>query len=157
MIRVWLLAVCVVFLGHLAHAKAEEIPVNVPLVFHCEIDPQHSVSLIDSADGLVYAYNKADTTELAIVGDRTNTRYAYLAFSGGGGMYYRFMKGEFSYVVYSATLPDGSWREGVKVFKGTAQISDKKCQSDAISNVPDYDPVAALPEDSRDNQMTFGF
>ncbi|AGX01878.1 hypothetical protein CF95_gp156 [Erwinia phage PhiEaH1] len=157
MIRVWLLAICAVFLAHQVKAHAEDIPVNVPLIFHCELDAQHSVSIIDDADGPLYAFHKGDTTELAIYGNRTNVRYAYTAFSGGGGMYYRFIKGNISYVVYSATLPDGSWREGVKVYKDAKEISDKKCKTEAISNVPDYDPVSELPEDDRNDQMTYGF
>lgn len=157
MTRAWLLTICLFVFGYQMKVRAEQVPVDVPLIFHCEIDAQHSVSIIEDDEGPVYAYHKGDTTELAIYGNRTNTRYAYTAFSGGGGMYYRFIKGNVSYVVYSATMPDGSWREGVKVYKDAKQISDKKCRSDAISNVPDYDPVAALPEDDRNDQMTYGF
>lgn len=157
MVRAYLLTLCLFAIGYHVKAQAELPPANVPLIFYCELDPQHSVSILADDQGPIYAYHRGNSTELAIHGTPTTVRYAYTAFAGGGGMYYRFIKGEYSYQIYSASFSDGTYREGVRVFKGTEQISDKKCQGDAVSNVPDYDPAAHLPEDSRNEQMTFGF
>lgn len=142
-----------------AASAAPSAPNNneVPLIFHCQVDPQHTVSIIASDDGPVYAYHKGDNAELVIYGNATNVRYAYSAFSGGGSVYYRFIKGAYSYQVYSASFPDGTVQEGLKVFKRGEQIASKKCQGDAISNVPNYDPASQVVEDSQDDQITYGF
>lgn len=143
------------FLTTAAHASVQ-IPANIPVVFHCELPSNRSVSIVNSADGLVYAYSHGENPELVIHGDATNVRYAYSGFSGGGGIYYRFIKGPYSYVVYSASV-DNETMEGVKVYKGEEQIADKPCKENAVSNTPDYDPSGSIKEDDRDAQMTFGF
>lgn len=157
MFRAYLLTLCLFVFGYQMKARAEVPPPHVPLVFYCEVDAVHSVSIIADAEGLIYAYAKEDSPELVIYGDKSNLRYAYSTLGGGGGMYYRFIKNGYSYQVYSATLSDGTYREGVKVFNGEKEISDKTCLGDAISNVPGFDPAAELVEDSRNNQLTYGF
>ncbi len=56
-----------------------------------------------------------------------------LMFSGGGGAWLRFIKGEFAYVVYTATGKGWGAKEGVAVEKGDKRVANIKCKQPSQS------------------------
>lgn len=73
-----------------------------------------------------------------------------LRFSGGGGAYLRFTKGQYSYVVYTATGRGWGEKAGAAVEKGGKVTASLKCTSAVTSELgPDLYGKAGLPEDTQ--------
>lgn len=77
-----------------------------------------------------------------------------LSFQGGGGFYLRFLKGDFRYVVYTATGQSWGKKAGVAVEEGGKLIANIKCQGYAQSNIGQklFDQ-AGLPADEKPFQL----
>jgi hypothetical protein len=69
-----------------------------------------------------------------------------LTFTGGGGAYLRFLKGDFRYVVYTATGTGWGKKSGVAVEEGDKLIANIKCKGPTQSAIgPKLFEQAGLP------------
>jgi len=71
-----------------------------------------------------------------------------LSFSGGGGAYLRFARGDFSYVVYTGVGKGWGEKAGVSVEKDRQPLANVKCSGPYLSELgPDLFQAAAIPAD----------
>lgn len=81
-------------------------------------------------------------------------RCGTLAYSGGGGAYLRFLKGDYRYVVYSATGKAWGSKAGVAVEQGGRLIRHVQCQGKALSRLgTDLFVRAGMPVDDQTFQL----
>lgn len=74
-----------------------------------------------------------------------------LMFSGGGGAYLRFEKGQYDYIVYSAIGRGWGEKDGVAVEKNGTLVTSLKCKGSVISEIgPELFEQAGLPDDGGD-------
>ena len=88
---------------------------------------------------LQYRFGRKGAPEIQVPAAQNHpnplVKYGTLTWSGGGGSYLRFLKGDFRYVVYSATGKDGGEKSGVAVEEGGKLITHVKCLGPAQSSI----------------------
>ena len=98
-----------------------------------------SKDLSRSSGDLQYRFGPKGAPEIQVPEAREHpepsVKSGTLAFSGGGGAWLRFIKGEYGYVVYTATGKDWGAKEGVAVEKGDKLVANIKCNKPAQSGL----------------------
>ncbi|MFZ4701593.1 MAG: hypothetical protein ACOYMG_16215 [Candidatus Methylumidiphilus sp.] len=105
-----------------------------------------------------YRFGAKDTPEIQVpaVQNHPNplVQSGTLSFSGGGGAYLRFLKGDFRYVVYTATGKDWGKKAGVAVEEGDKLLANIKCKGPAQSTIgPKLFEQAGLPASDKAFQL----
>jgi hypothetical protein len=136
------------------HCTAQE-----RVIFSCSIGKKivsvcASRQLTPSSGYMQYRFGRKDALELALPDPPAHPRKVVkagtLMFSGGGGAYLRFMRGQYSYVVYTAIGRGWGEKEGVVVEKNGEVSANLSCKSAATSELgPDLYKEAGLPEDAQ--------
>lgn len=105
------------------------------VIHRCDLKNGRTVTVTLENGVPTYRYGKNSNIEMALPknGNRTQVKYANLSFSGGGGEYYRFINGDYSYVVYTG-VGRGWERDEVVVFKGEKKLKTISCKSSFSSN-----------------------
>lgn len=100
------------------------------VIHRCDLTNGRTVTVTLENDVPVYRYGKNNTIEMSLPknGNHSHVKYANFSFSGGGGEYYRFINGNYSYVVYTG-IGRGWERNEVLVYKGHKKLSTIKCKS----------------------------
>jgi len=116
-----------------------------------------SKDLSASAGTLQYRFGKKGAVEATVPAaaahPKKHTNGNNLMYSGGGGAYLRFIKGNYGYVVYTG-IGKGWEKEGVAVEKGGKTISNMLCRSAAQSEIgPDFFSKSGIPEDKTDFEI----
>ncbi|WP_152929725.1 MULTISPECIES: hypothetical protein [Serratia] len=113
-------------------------------VMQCTFKNGKMVQLIKQGDNLIYVYGKLNATAEAIIPTQAdgNTSVKYATSSDSHmatNSYYRFVKGDYSYVVLNADgHMDGFNGTALGVFKGTKLIQVSKCKPDTVKTAPDF-------------------
>ena len=108
---------------------------NNSILYSCPVKNGDRVQVILSKGVPTYQYFSQGKAQLKLPrsSPANNVKYANFSYSGGGAEYYRFINGDYSYVVYSG-IGRGWQRDEVMVFKGLKKISTLKCKSAFTSN-----------------------
>lgn len=95
------------------------------IVSSCKLKSGSAVTVDVHSMGVDYTHtNKAGTVDLRLPA----TAYGYfLGVSGDSTTYYRFAKGDYSYVVISLDAKGDVW-DGLTVYKGMKLISQQQCK-----------------------------
>ncbi|WP_230403039.1 hypothetical protein [Plesiomonas shigelloides] len=105
-------------------------------LFRCELSNGKTVQISLQNGVPLYEYGAAHGSQMSPVelalpktlGDKSQVRVAQISYSGGGAVYYRFINGPFSYVVFSG-IGRGWEYTGLTVYKGEKRIMAKECKS----------------------------
>ncbi|WP_253283013.1 hypothetical protein [Cedecea davisae] len=127
------LALLATLLGSTASHAAMPEP---ELVFNCELENGKYALIRLNEQVPTYYYGPLEKVELTlpkIAGDKTQVRVGNMAFAGGGATYYRFINGNYSYVVYSG-IGRGWEFTGLKVYQGKKLIMKKACNHGGFIN-----------------------
>lgn len=126
-------------------------------VFSCTINQKivsvcASKNLSPSTGYLQYRFGNKGSPELVFPSltdlPKKYTQAKTLMFSGGGGAYIRFIKDQFSYVVYTAIGKGWGTKDGVAVEKNKKISSNFKCKDVPTSMLnADFFKKAGIPED----------
>lgn len=130
------LLTCGLLCGNIARAALPE----PELVFNCELTNGKGVVVRLNNDVPVYYYGSMEKVELTlpkIPDDRTQVRVGEMMFSGGGALYFRFINGNYSYVVYSG-MGKGWDFTGLKVYQGKKVIMKKECENGGFISTNNY-------------------
>lgn len=139
------------------HCSAEET-----VVFSCSVGKK-TVSVCASADlspttgSLQYRFGALGANALEMTYPELSVRPASviqagaLVYSGGGGAYMRFTKGDYAYVVYTGS--GRGWdKEGVAIERNGKITTSFACKDEAVSIMGrDFFEKAGLPIDETNN------
>ena len=122
-------------------------------IFSCDLSNKHNVS-IDSSNqlGLAYDYGKVDATKSDLTLDNKNASYGSYLGPSWSYQYFRFARGEYSYVVYDR---DGR-TQGLAVYQGKKLLMNKKCTGKVEYDETGYAAASnQIKHDSEDDAFNF--
>ena len=114
---------------------------------------------LDTAKGYMqYRFGPKGAPEIQVPAERNHpnplVQSGTLSFSGGGGAYLRFLKGDFRYVVYTATGKGWGEKSGVAVEESGKLIANIKCKGPVQSSIGSaLFEQAGLPADEKAFQL----
>ncbi|HDT6062733.1 hypothetical protein [Enterobacter kobei] len=119
------------------------------VIFSCNLVNQKQLNIVLNNDVPQYIYGapgkEPDLVIPSVPGDKNKVRYGAPPFSKSYGYYYRFINGNYSYVVFSG-VGQGWNRNDLTVFKGDKTILHVPCLSPTTWDT-DYDPDGKLATD----------
>lgn len=133
-------------------------PPESELIFNCELTNGKYVIVRLDHDVPTYYYGSLEKVEMTLPqneGDKTQVRLGEMTFSGGGAYYYRFINGNYSYVVYSGTGKGWDYT-GLKVYKNQKLIMKKECTNGGF--LPnEYRGQGLVKEADTGDDATYGY
>lgn len=123
-------------------------------VSSCTLKKGSAVSIDFSQNSASYThYNKAGKADLTL------PVTAFASFAGASGnstTYYRFAKGDYSYVVISLDAKGNVW-DGLTVYKGMKLISQQQCQGYFDTPLAEPDPNNGVIKNESDSKQAETF
>ncbi|WP_151993966.1 hypothetical protein [Buttiauxella massiliensis] len=118
-------------------------------VSSCKLKNGSAVAVDFHGIGVDYIHtNKAGTVDLRLPA----TAYGYFqGASGNSTTYYRFAKGDYSYVVISLDAKGDVW-DGLTVYKGSKLISQQECQGYFDTPLAQPDPNNGVIKNETDSK-----
>ncbi|MEI6152907.1 MAG: hypothetical protein WCQ90_02340 [Deltaproteobacteria bacterium] len=152
-----LLAIIALSISSIASAADTLCSPQEKIVFSCSTGKKiasvcASANLSPTTGYIQYRFGKKGLPEL-IVPDTTGihpskiTNGGTITFSGGGGDFLRFIKGQYGYVVYDTVSGKAGDKAGVNVEKNGKVIADLTCKGEVTSEIrPELFQKAGIPE-----------
>ena len=128
------------------------------LVCNCELENGKYALIRLNEQVPTYYYGPLEKVELTLpktAGDKTQVRAGNMAFAGGGATYYRFINGNYSYVIYSG-IGRGWDFTGLKVYQGKKLIMKKACINGGFIN-NGYTGANLVNEADTGDDDTYGY
>lgn len=144
------------------YADADHCTDQEKTVFSCNVGKKivsvcASKDLSPTAGSIQYRFGPAGNPEIKLpdpaAHPASSAKGGTLMYSGGGGAFMRFTKGEYHYVVYTG-FGKGWEKEGVVVDKSGKLVANFACKGDAASELgPDFFQSSGTPEDDREFEI----
>lgn len=154
--RISMIAILLAAMSVATYAQAE-IP-DPELIFNCDLPNEKGVVIRLKDNVPTYYYGSIEQVEMTlprIEGDKTQVRVGEMTFAGGGSFYYRFINGNFSYVVYSG-MGRGWEFTGLKVYQGKKRIMKRECTNGGFLNT-NYRGENLVKESDTGDDDTYGY
>lgn len=142
-----------------SHAAASHCTAEEKTVFSCNVGEKivsvcASKDLSPTAGSIQYRFGSEGHPEIRLpdpaAHPATAAKGGTLMYSGGGGAFLRFSKGEYNYVVYTGS-GKGWKKDGVVVDKGGKLIANFRCKGAPVSELgPEFFQGSGMPEDERE-------
>lgn len=120
----------------------------------CKLKNGSAIYIDFHGTGVDYVhYNKAGEIDLRLPAT------AFASFAGASGnstTYYRFAKGDYSYVVISLDAKGNVW-DGLTVYKGMKLISQQRCQGYFDTPLAEPDPNNGVIKNESDSKQAETF
>lgn len=141
-----------------SHAAPSHCTAEEKTVFSCSVGEKTvsvcaSKELSPTAGSIQYRFGSEGHPEIRLpdpaAHPATAAKGGTLMYSGGGGAFLRFSKGEYNYVVYTGS-GKGWKKDGVVVDKGGKLIANFRCKGAPVSELgPEFFQGSGMPEDER--------
>jgi hypothetical protein len=154
LLLLWVFFTVTAYADSSSHCKKQE-----QVVFSCQLESKKIVSVCASkgvtAKTAYLQYRFGFIKKLEMVwpepaqSPALSATSGTLMYSGGGGAFLRFAKGEYNYTVYTG-IGKGWNKEGVAVYKKAKLIANLLCHDLAVSELGvDFFEKAAIPDDKQ--------
>lgn len=141
------------------HAAASHCAAQEKTVFSCSVGAKTvsvcaSKEVSPTAGSIQYRFGPEGHPEISLpdpaAPPASAAKGGTLMYSGGGGAFLRFSKGEYNYVVYTGS-GKGWKKDGVAVDKVGKLVANFRCKGAPVSELgQDFFQGAGIPQDERD-------